>query len=536
MQAERLRREAEAQLELLVDERTTAPQATSTATATSPARGSCPATTSPGCRCPRSSPARPAEGSDEFVSRPRFLAISEFGPRTIVYHEGVALRDQPGHPAAARRRDRLADRPRPSSAPPAATSTSALDAGDELCQRCGARLDGGRFFANLFRHAERLDHAARPDHLRRGGAAALGLRDPAPPFSSRETSRTGRIADASQLRARRRGVGAGSPTARRDPLAHQPRLAAAQGHGGTGVRARPRSGHWSSKDPEALRSENATRKRPTTRTRTQRVVPFVEDRRNASCSCFRRRPRHAERLPACSTRLKRAIQALPARGQRARRRAAARPPRPAAASCFYEAAEGAPGCCRRLAHEPQRSGRGGAGGAGALPLRSRDRRGPAPSRAGGAEGLRGGLLRLPAHLRQPARPPRSSTGTAVARPAAGAGRRAWPKRPASASHGPRHAERLLRRSDSELERALRRVPGRAGLRSCRTNPSSSFADVRHPPRLLLREGPHLRLRRRPPSRVSRPSERDRRGRRPGWRTAATPWSVSPTGWVGRRAT
>src|SRR5690606_9839731 len=35
----------------------------------------------------------PARGSakhneDEFISRPRFLAISEFGPRAIVYHDG----------------------------------------------------------------------------------------------------------------------------------------------------------------------------------------------------------------------------------------------------------------------------------------------------------------------------------------------------------------------------------------------------------------------------------------------------------------
>jgi hypothetical protein len=26
---------------------------------------------------------------DEFLSRPRFLAISEFGPHSIIYHEGV---------------------------------------------------------------------------------------------------------------------------------------------------------------------------------------------------------------------------------------------------------------------------------------------------------------------------------------------------------------------------------------------------------------------------------------------------------------
>lgn len=32
---------------------------------------------------------RRAKGTDEFLSRPRFLAISEFGPRAIVYHEGA---------------------------------------------------------------------------------------------------------------------------------------------------------------------------------------------------------------------------------------------------------------------------------------------------------------------------------------------------------------------------------------------------------------------------------------------------------------
>ena len=36
--------------------------------------------------------AAPTQGRDEFVSRPRFLAISEFGPRALVYHEGARYR------------------------------------------------------------------------------------------------------------------------------------------------------------------------------------------------------------------------------------------------------------------------------------------------------------------------------------------------------------------------------------------------------------------------------------------------------------
>lgn len=35
---------------------------------------------------------RTASGRDEFLTRPRFLAVSEFGPRTIIYHEGSRFR------------------------------------------------------------------------------------------------------------------------------------------------------------------------------------------------------------------------------------------------------------------------------------------------------------------------------------------------------------------------------------------------------------------------------------------------------------
>src|SRR5262249_32928205 len=35
---------------------------------------------------------RGLRGKDEFLSRPRFLAISEFGPRAVIYHEGARYR------------------------------------------------------------------------------------------------------------------------------------------------------------------------------------------------------------------------------------------------------------------------------------------------------------------------------------------------------------------------------------------------------------------------------------------------------------
>ena len=62
---------------------------TSTPTATSPPKGSCPATPSPGCRSPPTSPAWPAAAKGDYIQRPRFIGIGEFGPGAVIYHEGA---------------------------------------------------------------------------------------------------------------------------------------------------------------------------------------------------------------------------------------------------------------------------------------------------------------------------------------------------------------------------------------------------------------------------------------------------------------
>lgn len=86
-QAKRLRAEAEAQLRLLSDVGNVV-QSDFYSYRYFASEGFLPGYSFP--RLPLSAfiPARRARQRDEYLSRPRFLAISEFGPRAVVYHEG----------------------------------------------------------------------------------------------------------------------------------------------------------------------------------------------------------------------------------------------------------------------------------------------------------------------------------------------------------------------------------------------------------------------------------------------------------------
>ena len=86
-QAERLRREAESQLKLLTEIDKLA-QSDFYSYRYFATEGFLPGYSFP--RLPISAfiPGRRTQQRDEFLSRPRFLAISEFGPRAIIYHEG----------------------------------------------------------------------------------------------------------------------------------------------------------------------------------------------------------------------------------------------------------------------------------------------------------------------------------------------------------------------------------------------------------------------------------------------------------------
>ena len=92
------------------------------------------------------------EGRDNFVSRARFLAISEFGPRSIIYYEGSRFRvDKVILPLHAEGESAT----RTSTAKFCARcgyGHLGVDGESERCHNCGERLDGSaRYFSNLFR-------------------------------------------------------------------------------------------------------------------------------------------------------------------------------------------------------------------------------------------------------------------------------------------------------------------------------------------------------------------------------------------------
>ncbi|MCS6850586.1 MAG: DEAD/DEAH box helicase [Gemmataceae bacterium] len=136
-QAQRLRREAEAQLELLTAQRDLGPSDFYSYRYFA-SEGFLPGYNFP--RLPLSAfiPARRTRQREEYLSRPRFLAISEFGPRAIIYHEGsrylikrviLPVRDQDLMTTQAKQ-----------CAECGYLHPMPVEPGPDLCQRCGASL------------------------------------------------------------------------------------------------------------------------------------------------------------------------------------------------------------------------------------------------------------------------------------------------------------------------------------------------------------------------------------------------------------
>ncbi|MGO9809302.1 MAG: Zn-binding domain-containing protein, partial [Isosphaeraceae bacterium] len=342
-EAKRLRREAEAQIALLTDAGNVV-QSDFYSYRYFASEGFLPGYNFP--RLPLSAfiPARKrVQARDEFLSRPRFLAITEFGPRSIIYHEGsryivnkviLPVADGDGAITQSAKQCRSCGY---------IQELAPGEAGDDLCQNCGQR--------NL----QRLDNLLRLQNV------ATKRRDR---ITSDEEERT-RLGYEIRCGLRFKNVG-GVLECRTGEVTKdgQPFFKLIYGDAATiwrinlGWRRRSskerygfvldrEKGFWQSSDQLPAEEDPGDPMGP----KTDRVVPFVEDLRN----CLILEP--AERLDevvftSLQSALKKAIQAV---YQLEDNEIGCEPlpsPDDRRQILFYEASEGGAGVLRRLLDEP----------------------------------------------------------------------------------------------------------------------------------------------------------------------------------------
>lgn len=341
-QATRLRNEAEAQLRLLV-EKDASSQSDFYSYRYFASEGFLPGYNFP--RLPLSAylPGRRKVRDEEYLSRPRFLAITEFGPRSVIYHEGhrylinkVILPINANETSICRRGalcgscgyiHELGDRTSP-----------------DRCEGCGVRSP--RLRDNLFRmenvstvRRERIN-SDEEERFRVGYEILTGIR-----FENREQRPSRQVAvlqDAAGLPLASLQYGEAA-TLWRINLGWRNRK---KEENTEGFQLDVERGYWTSRPPEDADPED-----PAT-TRQVRVIPYVEDHRNALV-VTPSRLLDEEEMASLQAALKSAIQACyqledgelaaePLPNSSLRR-----------ALLFYEASEGGAGVLRQLVTDPQ---------------------------------------------------------------------------------------------------------------------------------------------------------------------------------------
>ncbi len=338
-QAERLRREAEEQLKLLTEVENIA-QSDFYSYRYMASEGFLPGYSFP--RLPLSAfiPARRTKQKDEFLSRPRFLAISEFGPRAIVYHEGsryiinkviLPVEDE-----------ELLTRQAKLCSKCGYLHPVRNEGGADLCERCGAPLDPP--LRQLFRlqnvSTKRRDkiNSDEEERMRQGFEIISGVR-----FAEQSERPSYRVATIEKNGdALARLTYGYSATLWRINLGWKRRKDKEK----RGFVLDVERGYWAKGD-----QENEDQSDPLS-PKTERVIPYVEDRRN--CLLFEPTQRiSTSALASLMSALKSAIQV---QFQLEDDELAAEP-LPSEADrrliLFYESAEGGAGVLRRLMDDPQ---------------------------------------------------------------------------------------------------------------------------------------------------------------------------------------
>jgi ATP-dependent helicase YprA (DUF1998 family) len=347
-QAKDLRRQAEAQLNLLINDADTNTLSDFYSYRYFASEGFLPGYSFP--RLPLSAfipGSRGGRDDGEYVSRPRFLAISEFGPNALVYHEGARYQisrvilsvteqlDESGDPVLTSRAKRchLCGYVHPID------SSNAQD----LCERCKATL--GAPLGNLFRlqnvATRRRDRIISDEEERQRQGFELYT-------ALRFAVRNGRLSvQTAELNSAGESLGAltygDTATIWRINVGLRRRADKAR----LGFMLDVDTGRWS---PERDEESDGSDESPTG-PRLRRVIPYVEDTRN--CLVFEPAQRlDAEAMASLEAALKSAIlveyqleedelatEPLPSRDDRR-------------LILLYESAEGGAGVLKRLVTEP----------------------------------------------------------------------------------------------------------------------------------------------------------------------------------------
>ena len=292
---------------------------------------------------------RQRKGRDEMVSRPRFLAISEFGPRALIYHEGARYRvyqvnlDFGSDDIEATHELVTATMKRCS-----ACGYAHLEQGNnlaEVCDGCGSSLDGPAKIESLvhmqnvsLKLAQRIT-CDEEERQRFGYKLVTSYRFPeiggrldrkdAEVF--RDDVRVMRVSYGDATDLYRINLGWAHQGAKQPP----------------GFSLDLERGYWARNQQDEQDADDAA-----TQARLQRVVPYVKDTKNALVMRFDP-PRSGPEMAGLQAAFKEAIQK---QFQLEPRELACEPmpsPQDRREILFYEASEGGAGVLRQIAEDPK---------------------------------------------------------------------------------------------------------------------------------------------------------------------------------------
>lgn len=279
-----------------------------------------------------------------FLQRPRFLGISEFGPQSLVYHEGRAYRVVAARLSVGSTREASAGAQLVTTAARVCTRCGAAHFSDDIngCHACGAPLAGAQIINNLYR-IENVDtypalRITSNDEERQRQGFDLQTVFQWAVRNGKPDTRAVRAEDAEGPIVELR-YGPGTTITRINKG-----LRRRKDKNVLGFHINPRTGKW-------VGEETSDAEQDPDRTPPQRIVPYVQDQKNA-LHLLPAKPIKLETLATLQYALVRGIEAVYQLEEGELLVEPLPDPENRRGLLFYEATEGGAGVLTRLVSEP----------------------------------------------------------------------------------------------------------------------------------------------------------------------------------------